>query len=161
VTVREVAGRDAETWLRLRLALWPDVTVESHRTDINRFLAGTSREPLAVFLAEERGTPVGFAELSIRRYAEGCETDRVAFLEGWYVVPEARQRGVGAALVDAAEDWGRSQGCTEFGSDAEADNDLSAAAHRALGFEEVGLIRCFRKNLTPVPSPQSGEGNVT
>jgi hypothetical protein len=26
-------------------------------------------------------------------------------------------------------------------------NELSAAAHRALGFAEVGLIRCFRKDL--------------
>src|SRR5438045_1334533 len=97
VTVRAIARGDAEAWHRFRIALWPDVTVESHRADINRFLAGTSREPLAILLAEERGTPLGFAELSIRPYAEGCETDRVAFLEGWYVVPEARQRGVGAA----------------------------------------------------------------
>jgi hypothetical protein len=41
----------------------------------------------------------------------------------------------------------RSAGCTEFASDAEADNEVSAAAHRALGFEDVGLIRCFRKDL--------------
>jgi aminoglycoside 6'-N-acetyltransferase I len=100
-----------------------------------------------VLLAHDGAAPAGFAEISIRHYAEGCSTDRVAFLEGWYVVPEARNRGVGRALVAAAEDWGRSQQCTEFASDAEADNSVSAAAHRALGFEEVGLIRCFRKDL--------------
>jgi len=66
---------------------------------------------------------------------------------GWFVVPEARHRGVGRKLVAAAEAWARSVGCTEFASDAEADNESSAAAHRALGFEDVGLIRCFRKDL--------------
>jgi aminoglycoside 6'-N-acetyltransferase I len=56
---------------------------------------------------------------------------------------------VGGALVRAAERWARSQGCREFASDAEADNRVSAAAHRALGFAEVGVVRCFRKDLSP------------
>jgi len=50
-------------------------------------------------------------------------------------------------LIAAAEEWGRSQGCREFASDAELDNDPSHAAHRALGFVEVGAVRCFRKDL--------------
>ncbi len=104
--------------------------------------------PLEVLLAaDESGHVVGFAELSIRNYAEDCVTDRVAYLEGWYVVPDWRRRGVGKALVVAAETWARSQGCTEFGSDALIDNETSAAAHRALGFEETVQIRCFRKQL--------------
>jgi len=68
-------------------------------------------------------------------------------LEGWYVVAEARRRGVGRALVRAAEAWGRAQGCTEFASDALLDNHVSAAAHQALDFDEVAQIRCFRKDL--------------
>jgi aminoglycoside 6'-N-acetyltransferase I len=95
------------------------------------FFAGKLRMPLAVLLAvEDSGTPLGFAELSIRPYAEDCVTDRVAYLEGWYVVPEARGQGVGWALVAAAEQWALAQGCTEFGSDALIDNAVSAAAHR-------------------------------
>jgi aminoglycoside 6'-N-acetyltransferase I len=62
-------------------------------------------------------------------------------------VPDARGRGVGRALMAAVERWGRAQGCHELGSDAQADNDVGAAAHRALGFEDVGLVRCFRKDL--------------
>ena len=71
----------------------------------------------------------------------------MAYLEGWFVVPEARGRGVGRELIAAAEEWGRSQGCCEFASDTQADNEVSTAAHRALGFMEVGLVRCFRKDL--------------
>jgi aminoglycoside 6'-N-acetyltransferase I len=145
--VRLVEPGDADRWLELRRALWPGAA-DRHQDDIARYFAGRSREPLAVLLAEdENGWITGFAELSVRAYAEGCESDRVAFLEGWYVAPEARGQGVGRALVAAAEAWGRAQGCSEFASDAEADNAVSAAAHRALGFTEVGLVRCFRKDL--------------
>lgn len=132
----------------MRQALWPEDGAGGHATEIQAYFAGTLRMPLEVLLAvEDSGAPLGFAELSIRPYAEDCVTDRVAYLEGWYVVPEARRRGVGRALVAAAEKWALAQGCTEFGSDALIDNAASAAAHRALGFEETVQIRCFRKSL--------------
>ena len=148
VTIQPVGPSDAARWLKLRCSLWPESSRREHEEDIGEFLAGKAREPAAVLLAEDdEKQALGFAELSIRSYAEGCSTDRVAFLEGWFVVPEARGRGVGRALMAAAEAWGRAQGCTEFGSDAEADDHASAAAHRALGFTDVGLVRCFRKDL--------------
>ena len=148
VTVRPVEPRDAPAWLRLRTALWPD-GAEDHGTEIDRFLAGDAREPEAVFVAEDgAGEIVGVAELSIRSYAEGCRTERVGYLEGWYVVPEARRQGVGRALIESAEAWARKQGCTEFASDMEPTNTISAAAHRALGFSEVATVVCYRKELS-------------
>jgi len=147
IDVRPARPDDAAAWVRMREALWPSEPGE-HAGEVQRFLAGTLHEPLAVLLAfDETGAPAGFAELSIRNYAEDCRTSRVAYLEGWYVEAHARRKGVGRALVAAAEDWGRSQGCTEFASDALIDNDVSAAAHRALGFQETARIRCFRKDL--------------
>ena len=146
--VRLVNAVDADTWLQLRQGLWPETTTAEHQAAIAAFFTGTAAEPLVVLLAEtDRRQAIGFAELSIRAYAEGCDTQQVAYLEGWYVVSEYRHQGVGRALVNAAADWGRSQGCTEFASDAEVDNTDSLRAHLALGFEDVGLIRCFRKDL--------------
>jgi len=148
IKVRAVTSAEAGAWLRMRRALWPEGSESEHRGDIDRFFAGKLRQPLATLLAlKSSGDAVGFAELSIRTYAEDCVTDHVAYLEGWYVVPDARRQGVGTALVRAAEDWARSQGCTEFASDAPSDNHASAAAHRALGCQETVLIRCFRKAL--------------
>lgn len=148
VTVRSATAGDASAWLGLRRALWPEGSAAEHRAEIDRFFRGQTSDPLAVLLAEDAtGQAVGLAELSIRPSAAGCHTDRVAYLEGWFVVPDARGCGVGRALVVAAEEWGRSQGCSEFGSDTQSENADSAAAHRALGFREVGLLRCFRKDL--------------
>jgi aminoglycoside 6'-N-acetyltransferase I len=153
IHVRPVAPADAEEWLRMRCALWPEGSAREHRDEINRFFAGQLSDPLHTLLALDGNRPLGFAELSIRRYAEDCVTDRVAYLEGWYVEPDARRRGVGKALVRAAEDWAKAQGCAEFASDALIDNQVSAAAHRALGFEETVQIRCFRKVLDPSKLP--------
>ena len=58
-----------------------------------------------------------------------------------------RQKGIGAALVRAAEEWARAEGCTEFGSDTGIHNELSVTAHLALGFAEEERIVCFRKDL--------------
>jgi len=146
--IRAARPSDSESWGRLRELLWPSHKVREHADEIARFFAGKLRQPLQVFLAfDQQDKAIGFIELSIREYAEGCLTDHVAYIEGWYIHPGARRQGVGAALVNAAEEWARAQGCSELASDTELDNAASAAAHRAIGFEEAGRIVCFKKKL--------------
>lgn len=145
--VRSVGPGDAADWERMRQELWPAAEGE-HAGEIGRFFDGDRRVAAEVLMAfAESGRAVGFAELSIRPYAEGCYSGRVAYLEGWFVESSWRGRGVGAALVRAAEEWGRGQGCAEMASDTELENEGSAKAHEAIGFEEVGRIVCFRKEL--------------
>jgi len=144
--IRPIVEGDAARWLRLRSELWPGADAE-HATNIRRYFKGTLREPFEVLVADDDGDLVGFVELSIRAYAEGCDTDHVGYLEGWYVTPDRRGRGVGRSLIEAVETWAREQGCTELGSDAELENVASDKAHRACGFAETGQIRCYRKIL--------------
>jgi aminoglycoside 6'-N-acetyltransferase I len=145
--IRPVERADAEIWEQMRTALWPDHT-GSHARDIATYFNANRTNPAEVLLAcTGSGVPVGFVELSIRPYAEGCETDRVAFVEGWFVVPEHRGKGVGAALMRGAEEWGRARQCTELASDTQSVNEPGMSAHKALGFEEVERLVCFRKSL--------------
>ena len=149
--VRPANPGDVQAWALLRQALWPAESPDELAAEARGFLVDGDALLEAVLLAEANdGTLLGFAELSLRPYAEDCRTSPVAFLEGWYVIPEARRQGVGRALVSAAEQWARERGCHEFASDTELDNSMSAAAHRALGFEDAGAIRCFRKDLQTV-----------
>ena len=60
---------------------------------------------------------------------------------------DLRRSGAGRALMDAAEEWAREHGYAEIASDALLDNEVSHAAHRALGFEEVERSVHFRKAL--------------
>lgn len=152
--IRHAELADAAGWAALRAELWPEEDPTVLATEVARFFegppSGGGGVAEAVLLAVEPGpleTVIGFAELSRRAYAEGCETSPVGFLEGWFVAAGRRRQGVGRALVAAAERWARGQGCREFASDALADNAASARAHRTLGFDEVALIRCFRKPL--------------
>lgn len=146
--IRSVTAADAGEWAEMRRALWPKGGRADHKQDIERYFAGDRREPAEVLLAvSDDGAPLGIAELSICNVVDGCSTDRVAYLEGWYVVATARRQGIGRALVQAAERWATHQGCTEFGSDALIDDDVSFAAHLGLGFEETGCVRTFRKSL--------------
>ena len=100
----------------------------------------------AVLLALEGERPVGFAQCALRRdYVEGSSTSPVGYLEGIFVLPEHRRRGIARRLVDACQSWAQLQGCKEFASDCELDNLESQRFHQACGFTEVNRIVCFLK----------------
>jgi aminoglycoside 6'-N-acetyltransferase I len=105
-----------------------------------------SKAPV-VFVAEAKGRLVGFLELDFRKYAPGCRSSPVAFIEGWYVEPESQGQGIGRALIEAAEAHARAAGHHEIASDAEIENVQGIAAHRALGFDEIERVVYFRRSL--------------
>ena len=138
---------DQPGWLDLRLALWPDATVDDHRNDMALSLAQAERF-LQLVAYDEQSQPVGFIEGSIRSdYVNGTETSPVGFVEGVYVVPAWRRRGIARMLFAAIGDWARSRGCRELASDALIDNDASQRAHQALGFRETDRVVYFVRPL--------------
>lgn len=145
--IRPVETADSPEWLRMRMALWPDSDPNKEMAEINTFLSGNILPTLhAVFVGEEKdGRICGLIEVSIHTSAPGCQTDRIGYLEAWYVDPIWRGQGVGRALVETAETWAKSQGCLEMASDTTPFYPISPAAHAALGYEEVE--RYFRKEL--------------
>jgi len=147
ISVERCASVKQPGWLELRQALWPHDTREEHLVEMASFLASPRR--YAQFVAYSAGRPVGFAEAAVRSdYVNGTTSSPVAFLEGIYVLPEARRKGVAASLVLAVADWARSVGCLEFASDAALENQASHAVHCALGFAETERVVFFRKELT-------------
>jgi aminoglycoside 6'-N-acetyltransferase I len=127
----------------MRCALWPDDKA-AHETDMATWLA---RPDTGVLVAErpDGAGLAGFAEVGARPFADGCDTRPVAYLEGWYVDPDVRRQGIGAALIRAAEVWARERGYREFASDALLENTGSQRAHEALGFIEVERAVRYRK----------------
>jgi len=135
----------------LRRELWLDLVPEEDARELRATLAGEpiTTLPLVIFVAEgDEGTLLGFIEVDLRSHADGCDPRvPVGFIEGWFVRESHRRQGVGAMMVNAAEDWARSKGCTEMASDTWIDSEVSQRAHEALGFEVVDRCVHFRKPL--------------
>jgi aminoglycoside 6'-N-acetyltransferase I len=142
---------DKEQLARMRSMLWADVSFEEHLKEIddviNRGLSGTL--PMAILVAQgEKGVLIGFLEVGMRSHADGCNPARPAgFVEGWFVQEPFRKRGIGKELMNAAEEWARTQGCLEMASDTWIDDEDSQRAHEALGFQIVDRCVNFRKAL--------------
>lgn len=143
--IRQCANNDQPDWLALRIALWPHCSRDEHLAEMAEML----RQPkkFIQFLAcTESGDAIGLLEMSIRSdYVNGTEDGPVAFLEGLFVVPELREKGIARRLIRAAEIWAATHGYSELASDALLENEAAQAVHRALGFEETERVVYFRK----------------
>lgn len=142
--IAAITPTDLPDWLRLRRALWPEGSADDHARELPAMLEAPRR--FAQFLAREDGEAIGLAEASVRRdYVNGTTSSPVAFLEGIYVSPMHRRRGIARALVAAVQAWARERGCAELASDAPLANAASRAMHRALGFTETEAVVYFVK----------------
>ena len=117
-----------------------------HETETLRYFANRLDFPI-VLVAEVNGRIVGFLELDLRKYAAGCRSSPVAFIEGWHVEASFQRKGIGRALIEAAEARARAMGHSEMASDAEIENVDGIAAHRSVGYEEIERVVCFRRSL--------------
>ncbi len=143
--VRRATADDKPEWLRMRLLLWPEVGSAGLLEDMDRMLED-DLTPVFILKRPEGGLG-GFLEAGTRKYAEGCVTAPVGYIEGWFVDEDLRGQGFGHRLVRAAEDWARSQGLKEMGSDTWLDNEGSIRAHLAMGYQEVERLIHFAKTL--------------
>jgi aminoglycoside 6'-N-acetyltransferase I len=124
VLVRSAGRDDSATWAALRSRLWPSAAPEELAADARDFLEGKRIPTIAaVFIAEEDAAPLGFLELALRSFSDGCESMPVPHVEGWYV------------------------GFSELASDTEPWNEASLAAHARCGFHETERLVKFCKRL--------------
>jgi len=151
--VRMPEEADQPEWLRLRQALWPDCAAEQHELEMGTVLADADRAAAFVSPAD-REQLAGFVEVALRTWREECPGSPVGYVEALYVAPEQRGRGVGDALLAAAEAWASSRGCSTITADARLDNDAGRALHRSRGYEEVSQRVRLRKRLDAPPAEE-------
>ena len=134
-TAERCTGDCLDEWVKLRRALWPHESEQELRLEAAAILERPD-DQIALIARGENLAAIAFAEATLRRdYVNGCTTSPVGFLEGLYVDPEFRHRGIARKLCRAVEDWAASLGCSEFASDVHLHNEESQKAHEALDFE--------------------------
>lgn len=144
----EIRRAEKDQWKEaagLALRLWPSHPKEELEEEFRALLQDRSA---AVFLAWQGEEAVGFAQCGLRQdYVEGSSSSPVGYLEGIYVRPDCRRRGMARALLARCEEWSREKGCRQMGSDCSLENRDSQRFHLHSGFDEAGQIRCFIKDL--------------
>jgi aminoglycoside 6'-N-acetyltransferase I len=143
--IRLATVDDKPEWLRMRLLLWPEVESSDLLGEMEQILSDVMTPVFVIH--REAGGLGGFLEAGTRKYAEGCATGPVGYIEGWFVDEDLRGQGWGHRLVRAAEDWARSLGLKEMASDTWLENEISIRAHLAMGYEEVERLIHFAKTL--------------
>ena len=144
ITVRKAGKKDLPRWAEMRNKLWPESTGEEHLKEIRSWL---KHKTFQAWMAFFDGKAAGFAEASIRPFANGCDSRPVAFLEGIWIDKQFQRHGIGRELLATVEKWAKKKGIKELGSDTDIDNKDSQMFHLKMGFEEMERVVYFRKKL--------------
>ena len=99
MNIQKARESDLDSWASLRHALWPAGTITTLRDEAISILA--SPDQACLLLLDGVGTAAGFAEVAIHQGPAGP----YGHLEGWYVTPEYRGRGLGRKLISGIEQW--------------------------------------------------------
>jgi GNAT superfamily N-acetyltransferase len=111
----------------------------------DRFQAMIELSQYAIFIAEdEEGQVIGLLSASQRWTL--WHTGACVLIEELVVDEGARGQGVGHALIQAALDWARTQGCSEVEVSTDHDNTDAQAFYRRLGFQSEALLLEYELN---------------
>ncbi|WP_437497512.1 GNAT family N-acetyltransferase [Sorangium sp. So ce1099] len=118
-TLEEALARPREGWEALTASIVPPSTQ-------------------AMFIAEVRGDPVGSV------YAiNDVERTEIGRLGGMWVAPDQRRRGIGMALIEAAQAWARNSGKRRLRLWVACDSGAGRRLYERAGFQLTGAQRAF------------------
>ena len=144
--IYKATKNDAHTIAKLAILMWKNHTIDELATDFEEILSSNKS---CIFLLSLENEIIGFAQCQLRHdYVEGTDSSPVGYLEGIFVKEEYRNQGYAKELLKKCEEWVKENGCTEFASDCELDNDISIKFHMSMGFIEANRIICFTKQLS-------------
>ena len=133
VVVREAEKRDLGVLAKLMSELGYPTSFE----EMNRRLEEISADPsYGTLVAETDGQVLGVVGLHLERFYE--KNEPCARLMALVVGSEHRDRGVGRALISAAEDWARRRGAGEVMLTTHKRRADAHRFYRNVGYEATG-----------------------
>lgn len=143
--IDEITHHNFDEWFKMGLELWPD----NNEADLREiFLSILHSKKEKAFICRTGDTYTGFINVSIRSdYVEGSSSSPVGYVEGIYVKPPYRNKGIARKLIRQGEEWSRSKSCSQMASDTELNNTASFDFHNRIGFKEANRIICLIKDI--------------
>ena len=130
---------------KMGVELWPENNFNELREEFAALLLSIKDK---VLLCLNDAEPIAFIHVSIRSdYVEGSKSSPTGFVEGIYVKTDYRREGVSKNLIVEGENWLKSKGCKQIGSDIELSNDTSYHFHTSVGFKEANRLIAFIKDI--------------
>lgn len=159
VTQDDANQDDFKEWLDLALELWSDYSAAEMQVILTKILQSSCEA--GILVRDDHGCAIAFMNLSLRYdYVPDATQSPVAYVEGLYVKAEYRKQGVGAALIQYAEQWALEQGCIELALDALLDNPASHEFYAKVGFREVERVVFFIKPVVKLCESFSRNENL-
>ena len=134
-----------------------DTCFETDRLSRRQFRYMLTKANAAIFVFEDEGRLLGY---DLVLFSRGTSMARLYSIA---VDPAARGRGVGKALVEAAEEESRERDCAYLRLEIRKDNQASLALFRSMGYKQFGEFEDyyedhmdawrFEKSLAPHLNP--------
>ena len=139
--IRRARASDREDLARLSTQLGYPMSAEEAQA---RMAEIVNHADHALFVAESEGRVVGWLQVSVPRI---FEAPRQAEIAGLVVDEDARGRGIGSALLEAAQAWACERECSALRVRSNILRERAHAFYRRAGFGEIKTQRVFEKPL--------------
>jgi GNAT superfamily N-acetyltransferase len=139
---------DVETIASMLRGQFEEHGIQIDDAALHRAIRGPLESPGrgSFLLAGDDPSPLGFAYLAYTWTLE--HGGKSAWLEELYVLPSARERGIGTALLGAVIAHARSEGCAAIDLEVEESHERASRLYARGGFTSHRRARWFKK-LTP------------
>ena len=118
IRIRLMTEADHPVWAAMRARLWPEGSPEAHLRAL-QILAFRYGRHFGWLAHSPAGEPFGFAEATLLDDTNGSCPEPTPFLDGLWVEPAHRRRGVGRALIRRISEHfavrGLGEDCLEVG----------------------------------------------
>ncbi len=146
ITYHEFRDPDFDSLLQMGLKLWKDFSEAELRKLLKE--AHTWGAQKIIMAKNNDDKNIGFAIFTIRKeYVEGARQSPTGYLEGIFVEPDHRKKGIAMEFVKMGEEWAKANGCIQMGSDTWLNDKQSRKFHKSVGFWEEEEVVHFLKDI--------------